>query len=162
MPCHSAKVRFSGSSKPMEVAPRLVQARQVFGTARQDGVHESKLDDRLPSACGETRRYREATPISGLSLVFGICVFTFPAIVFPNRFGVRLAVLLLCLISAVGGLAGGLVLGGPLVAARAHRRHLRLDFRPHGPGLGEETPAGRRGSPAPRDAGAFSGSESWR
>ena len=52
--------------------------------------------------------------MSGLSLVFGICVFTFPAIVFPNRFGVRLAVLLLCLISAVGGLAGGLVLGGPL------------------------------------------------
>ena len=52
--------------------------------------------------------------MSGLGLVFGICVFTFPAVVFPNRFGVRLAVLLLCLISAVGGLAGGLVLGGPL------------------------------------------------
>ena len=52
--------------------------------------------------------------MSGLGLVFGICVFTFPAIVFPNRFGVRLAVLLLCLIAAVGGLAGGLVLGGPL------------------------------------------------
>ena len=52
--------------------------------------------------------------MSGLGLVFGICVFTFPAIVFPNRFGVRLAVLLLCLIAAAGGHAGGLVLGGPL------------------------------------------------
>jgi hypothetical protein len=51
--------------------------------------------------------------MSGLPLVFGICVFT-PAIVFPNRFGVRLAVLLLCLIAAAGGHAGGLVLGGPL------------------------------------------------
>ena len=52
--------------------------------------------------------------MSGLGLVFGTCVFTLPAIVFPNRFGVRLAVLLLGLISAGGGLAGGLVLGGPL------------------------------------------------
>jgi hypothetical protein len=52
--------------------------------------------------------------MSGLPLVFGICVFTLPAIVFPNRFGVRLAVLLLCLIAAAGGHAGGLVLGGPL------------------------------------------------